>query len=115
LSLAGDAAAAAAWLRGLLRGSGLLLLHQDALWKAIDRWLGELAPERFTETLPLIRRAFADFTPPERRQMGEKVKRLTPADTRAPSAKTKTDRLAVHAGRAARVMPVLKLLIGEPS
>ena len=28
------------------------------------------------EMLPLLRRAFADFTGPERRQMGEKVKHL---------------------------------------
>jgi hypothetical protein len=115
LSLAGDAAAAAAWLRGLLRGSGLLVLHQDALWKAIDRWLAELSAERFTETLPLIRRAFADFTPPERRQMGEKVKHLESAGAKAASTKTAAAAPAIHAGRAALVLPTLRLLIGEPS
>ena len=115
LSLAGDAAAAAAWLRGLLRGSGLLVLHQDALWLAIDRWLGELTAERFTETLPLIRRAFADFSPPERRQMGEKVKRLEAAGARPSSTKPATAGAAIHAACAARVLPTLKLLIGEPS
>jgi hypothetical protein len=113
LSLAGDAAAAAAWLRGLLRGSGLLLLHQDALWQAIDRWLVELSAERFTETLPLVRRAFADFTPPERRQMGEKVKRLETADGKPPPARPEAAGPAINAARAARTLPALKLLIGE--
>ena len=115
LSLAGDAAAAAAWLRGLFRGSGLLVLHQDALWRAVDGWLRELSAERFTETLPLVRRAFADFTPPERRQMGEKVKRLEAAGTAPASTKSPDDGPHIHAARAAVVLPTLKLLIGEPS
>jgi hypothetical protein len=114
LSLAGDAAAAAAWLRGLFRGSGLSLLHQDALWKAVDCWLRELSAERFTETLPLVRRAFADFTPSERRQMGEKVKRLETAGTRPSAAKGPGTAPPIHAARAALVLPTLKLLIGEP-
>ena len=30
---------AAAWVEGLLAGSGLVLLHQDPLWSALDGWL----------------------------------------------------------------------------
>ena len=55
LSLVNGAAEAAAWLSGLLRGSGLLLLHQDGLWEAVDRWLTGLSSETFTEMLPLVR------------------------------------------------------------
>jgi hypothetical protein len=116
LSLAGDATAAAAWLRGLLRGSGLVLLHQDALWQAIDRWLVELSGERFTETLPLIRRAFADFTPPERRQMGEKVKRLESGNGKRPlSMSADAAGPKINVARAAKILPALKMLIGEPA
>ena len=67
---------AAAWIAGVVRGSALLLLQQDGLWSALDAWLRELSPDGFIEALPLVRRAFGDFQPPERRSMGEKVKRL---------------------------------------
>ena len=49
----------------LLRGSGLVLLHEDALWSALDAWLRDLSAETFVELLPLLRRAFAGFQPPE--------------------------------------------------
>ncbi|MCA9209519.1 MAG: hypothetical protein KDA55_14240, partial [Planctomycetales bacterium] len=42
----------AAWATGLLRGSGLLLLHQDGVWQVFDRWLSELGEETFVEMLP---------------------------------------------------------------
>ena len=94
------------WLTGLLRGSGLLLLHQDALWRAIDSWLQSLGHDVFLERLPLLRRAFSGFTQPERRQMGDKVKRLDgPA---APKA-TITDDL--DHDRARRVLPTLAAIL----
>src|SRR5262249_37413215 len=67
---------AAAWVEGVLRGSGLLLMHQDGLWSALDAWLADLSVEVFVALLPMLRRAFAGFQPPERRNMAEKVKRL---------------------------------------
>ena len=76
LSPANPPVQCAAWAAGLLKGSGLLLLHQDGVWRVFDRWLGGLSGETFVELLPLVRRAFADFSPAERRQMGEKVKHL---------------------------------------
>ncbi|MEO7019243.1 MAG: DUF5682 family protein [Ktedonobacteraceae bacterium] len=69
-------AQSAAWIEGVLRGSGQLLLHQEGLWLALDQWLSELGPDSFVELLPLLRRAFSGFTGPERRNMGEKVKQL---------------------------------------
>src|SRR5262249_15638477 len=39
---AGDPAQAAAWVEGFLRGSGLVLLHDDALWSVLDEWLAGL-------------------------------------------------------------------------
>jgi hypothetical protein len=58
----------AAWATGLLRGSGMALLHQDALWQVFDRWMSELSAPVFVEMMPLVRRALAGFTVPERRQ-----------------------------------------------
>ncbi|MEZ4677763.1 MAG: DUF5682 family protein [Caldilineaceae bacterium] len=74
LSTAGQPEAAAAWLRGMLRGSGLLLIHDERIWAVVDGWLSGLREEHFIEVLPLVRRAFGDFATGERRMMGEKVK-----------------------------------------
>ena len=101
-------AAATAWVEGLLRGSAVLLLHQDGLWRALDRWLVELDGAAFQEVLPLLRRAFAQFEKPARRTMGEKVKTLRQAPGEGP--RQVADRL--DPARAARVLPVLASLIG---
>jgi hypothetical protein len=110
LSTAVPARDAAAWIEGLLRGSGLLLLHHDALWEALDGWLAELPPDTFHETLPLLRRAFSEFHAPERRKMGEKVKHLG----RAPAAALPVT-VDVDTERAARVLPVLAQILGVGS
>jgi hypothetical protein len=39
LSTANEPAQAAAWIEGFLKGSGLLLLHDEALWRTLDEWL----------------------------------------------------------------------------
>ena len=75
LSPANAPAQAAAWVEGFLRGSGLLLLHDDALWSVLDDWVAALPPRRFTAVLPLLRRTFSAFAAAERRQIGERVKR----------------------------------------
>ncbi len=111
LAPANPPAQAAAWAAGLLRGSGMLLLHHDGVWLAFDRWLGELTDAVFREMLPLVRRAFADFTPAERRQMGEKVKRLgEPALVAPPGAALPEP--GVDLPRARKVLPVLARILG---
>jgi hypothetical protein len=74
LSLATEPPQAAAWVEGFLQGSGLLLLHDDDIWQVLDGWVTQLSTETFTALLPLLRRTFANFTAPERRQMGERVR-----------------------------------------
>lgn len=98
----------AAWLAGLLRGSGLLLLNQDRLWRILDAWLGGLSHELFQTLLPLMRRAFADFTQPERRRMNEKVRHLDAAETVSPGKKT----LQIDMARAQRVLPIFRQILG---
>lgn len=75
LSAANEPAQAGAWVEGFLQGSGLLLLHDETLWQVLDAWLSALPEEQFIVLLPLLRRTFANFTAPERRQIGERVKR----------------------------------------
>lgn len=64
----------AAWLEGFLKGSGTLLLLDQDLWQVIDNWVSGLTDETFMQVLPLLRRTFANFSIPERRKLGEKVR-----------------------------------------
>jgi hypothetical protein len=113
LSPANAPAECAAWATGLLHGSGMVLLHQDALWEVFDRWLSELSAEVFVEMLPLLRRAFCDFTQPERRQMGEKVKKLgSLSDITVPARTSDLVSDRVDPVRASRVLPILKHILG---
>ncbi|NTW00591.1 MAG: hypothetical protein HGA19_04695 [Oscillochloris sp.] len=75
ISRAAAPAQAAAWVEGLLKDSGAILLHDDLLWGILDGWVASLAPDVFPQILPLIRRTFATFAPAERRQMGERARR----------------------------------------
>ena len=111
LSPANPPGECAAWATGLLKGSGLLLLHQEGLWQVFDRWLRELPRETFVEMLPLLRRAFADFAPAERRQMGEKVKHLSGGESRPPAARGLAV-TGVDLPRARRALPVLAHILG---
>ena len=113
LAAASEPAAAAAWVEGLLKGSAKVLLYEDAVWAALDGWLGTLDGDRFLEVLPLLRRSFAHFSMPERREMGERTARLT-GDGAAP-AKTVAAGPAVDDDRARRVVGVLKSILGAAS
>lgn len=63
------------WVEGLLRGSGLLLIHDAALWAISDSWASALPSDSFPAVLPLLRRTFASFAVGERRQLGERAAR----------------------------------------
>lgn len=66
-------AGAAAFVEGLLAGSGTILLHDAALLSGVDAWLASLTPDSFTTTVPLLRRTFGAFEPAERRRLGALV------------------------------------------
>jgi hypothetical protein len=115
LSLVTPADQAASWIEGVLRGSGLLMLHQDNLWKALDYWLSDLSLETFEALLPILRRAFSEFQPPERRKMGEKVKYLHRSDRgdQEPGSNGPTESINIE--RAQKVLPILAKLMGVKS
>jgi hypothetical protein len=69
LSQANEPADAAMWLEGFLQGSGLILVHHQALWQVLDNWIVDLPFETLRTLLPLLRRTFAKFSGPEREQM----------------------------------------------
>ncbi len=101
---------AAFWLQGFLHGSALLLIHNPALWNILDGWIQQMDWLDFKETLPLLRRTFADFSAPERQKMMELVKHknLNPTVTK-PAA------LLVENTRTKKIEPTLRMLLGLDS
>lgn len=113
LSLATPAPQAAAWIEGVLHGSGMLVLHQDGLWRALDTWMSDLPLDIFDALLPILRRAFSGFQPPERQKMGEKVKHLSSLSP-AHSGKAVVGVIPgdINQPRADKVLPVLAQIMG---
>lgn len=110
LAAAQPTAYATAWIEGFLRGSGLVLIHHPELFALLDTWLGELSEDAFREVVPLLRRAFAEFSRPERRQLMEL------AGTGPTAAATLAAvELDFDWGRGARVLPVLRTLLSAPT
>jgi hypothetical protein len=107
LSVAGQPPESAAWIEGLLKDSGALLIHDDALWRIVDEWLADLPAEAFTQTLPLLRRTFATFQPAERRSLGERA-RLGEHARAADSDQSG----AFDRARAEAVLPLVAHLLG---
>jgi len=111
LSPAVPAPEAAAWVEGVLRGSGLGLLQRTGLWRALDGWLTALPPGTFTTLLPLVRRAFSDFEPAERRAMGERVRKLGSGGDPGPEHADDGPGRIDHR-RASLTLPVLARILG---
>jgi Family of unknown function (DUF5682) len=104
------AAAAAGWAEGFLAGSGLLLVHDDALLGLADGWLAALSADDFRAVLPALRRTFGAFAPPERRAIGERAARLdgsgrVPAPA-AVAADLDEERAMLVIGSVARILGV---------
>ncbi|SHM00829.1 DUF5682 family protein [Hymenobacter psychrotolerans] len=97
---------ATAWIEGFLSGSGLLLLHHRPLFDLLNDWLGELPEATFREIVPLLRRAFTDFSLPERRQLLD----LAVQGGQPVAALAVAEDFDLERGR--RVLPVLRELLG---
>jgi hypothetical protein len=107
LSIANAPAQAAAWVSGLLKGSGLLLLHNTALWQIMDDWVCGLSVDAFPQVLPLLRRSFAEFPAAERRQMGQQVRQGL-----GNVALVEAGTLDVDVARANAMLPILGQILG---
>lgn len=97
---------AAAWVEGFLKGSGLILTHDEVLFGVLDGWVVGLSGEAFVRVVALLRRTFSTFEAPERRAIGEKAKRggknvvLAAKDS------------GVDEARGAKVLPLVAQLLG---
>ncbi len=96
------------WLEGFLKGSGLLLIHDEILWQLIDSWTQSVNTEQFVEVLPLLRRTFSSFNENIRQQLSERVKRreIKPSEI-VP--------LEFNQQQAEKVLPLVTQLLGIKS
>jgi hypothetical protein len=99
---------AASWLEGFLKGPGTILLLDENLWRLVDDFIDGLGEEAFTQILPLLRRSFADFSPAERRKMGEKAA----GGAGGPKA-IAAGNMPFNKERAAAGIPVILRLLGH--
>lgn len=111
LSPGEEPARAAAWVEGLVAGSGLLLVHHDSLLTALDEWVAAVRPETFDDLLPLLRRSFSMFQPGERHQLGQAVRHLGGGGSGGP-ARVGLDDAEIDRERAEAVLPLVRLLLG---
>ncbi|WP_371793518.1 DUF5682 family protein [Streptomyces sp. NBC_01471] len=118
---------AAAWIEGFVggaSGAGTLLVHDERLLGLVDAWLAGVAPDAFTDVLPLLRRTFSAYEPGVRRTLGELVRRTSAAGEGGASgvAGGRPGRAeepapgfgaGLDAEGADAVLPVLRLLLGS--
>jgi hypothetical protein len=88
----------------------MVLVHDERLLALLNAWVFALTPEAFELVCPLVRRTFSTFEAPERRQIGERLKRGL--DAQPAGAENSTD-ASYDAERGALVDPILKLILGE--
>ncbi len=115
LSPAGDPSQSAAWVEGFLGQSGLLLLHDERLWRVIWAWTASLTGQAFQTVVPLLRRTFSRFSAPERRQLGERARSQDgpAADPATPGSLTASSaELELDWTRADRALPLMMRLLG---
>jgi hypothetical protein len=105
LSPGAEPAIGAGWVEGFLRDSGTILLHDQDLFDAIDRWVTEMPQDAFENVLPLLRRTVATFSVPERRSIGERILAGRRERTAAAVA-------GIDEARAELVMPILARILG---
>ncbi|MDR2641739.1 MAG: DUF5682 family protein [Planctomycetaceae bacterium] len=114
-----DAIKVAQWMQGFLCGSGQLLLQFDLLWSILNSWVCSLTDEVFKELLPLLRRAFSEFSAPEIRMMGEKIKQLEIQNNSVTKIKSKitttaqTKKIQLDKQRIKLVIPILQEIISD--
>ncbi len=94
------------WLEGFLKGSGLLILHDNQLWQMIDDWVNAVEGQAFIEVLPLLRRTFSSFNQNVRQQMTERVKQGEVTRGLEPREFDKS--------KAEQVIPLIAKLLGVP-
>lgn len=97
-----------AWIDGFLRGSGLILLHNEDLWHILNEWVHSVKHETFPQLLPLLRRTFSTFSAPERSQIGALARRGAGGQSTRPNAGSSE----IVEERARKVLPLVAQILG---
>ena len=95
------------WFEGFLRSSGSILLLDDNLWNLVNNWVCSQEKETFMELLPILKRTFSEFSPAERRKLGEKAKAGGAGIQTATASAT-----SHNEEEAVRVIPLIHRLLG---
>ncbi|MFC5056605.1 DUF5682 family protein [Saccharothrix xinjiangensis] len=106
----GGSTGATAFVAGFLRGSAALLTADPRLFGVVDEWLTGLPRADFEAALPLLRRAVTEFSPAERRMLGDRVRGTAAGSSAGPGGSGDWDEAL--AGRL--VEHVRALLAGVP-
>lgn len=104
--------AGAAFVDGLLAGSGALLIHDEALLTALDEWIVMLPANVFVDVVPLVRRVFGEFESGERRHLGRLLAQRGGAAGVAPDPTADAFGAGVDPQRAAAGIDVVRHLLG---
>ena len=107
LSKANPPLISAHWIEGFLSGSGLLLIYNEDLWNILDKWMDRLKEERFMEILPILRRTFSQFAPPERQKMLDLVKQ----EGKGKRRRKKATATALDPTRVQQVIPLIEKIL----
>jgi hypothetical protein len=110
LSPGADPLYGAQFLQGYLEGTGLILVHDAKLLGVIDEFVGALPEQAFHSLLPILRRTFSMFPAPERKQIGALLAKGKPAEKSEEVFAVEDD---IDEARAARVLPMLRALLGS--
>jgi hypothetical protein len=106
LSVGVTPAGKAAWAEGFLAGSGLLLVHDLPLLAVLDAWVTSLDDAEFLDVLPVLRRAFGDFSAAERSNIADQLKHLAAGTVR------RAEDEPVDPARAAGVLQTVAHILG---
>ncbi|CAN5322155.1 DUF5682 family protein [soil metagenome] len=104
---------AAGWLEGFLSGSGMVLVHDEVLFRIVHEWVAGLSADHFTQILPLVRRTFSTFPAMERRQIGERISRDRIGESSSGLAETQPANWDQE--RADQLVPVLRQILNFKS
>lgn len=114
----------ASWVEGFLSEGALLLIHDDRVLSLVDTWVRGLAEDDFVGALPLLRRAFGDFVPAERRAVAARARRLEGRAVRPDARDTERESPAEKLGdrdesdvdwaRAVDAITTVDLLLAQP-
>lgn len=96
------------WFEGFLRSSGSILLLDDNLWNLVNNWVCSQEKETFMELLPILKRTFSEFSPAERRKLGEKAKAGGTGGIQTATASATSH----NEEEAVRVIPLIHRLLG---